>query len=411
MMKLMVIVVLVAISSQMSSALPSGTHEEDDYDFGESNRAFAAAVYKELSKSEPSNFLTCPLSVQTVMALTSLGAKGDTATEITRGLKLPSNQKLLKTIFRHLMPQLRGNEFYSLTSANKLFVNHNFKLKQAYQDVARYIFDADVDTVDFSLNYEAARDINDWVQDKTNNKIQEIISPEDLLKETKLVLANALHFKGKWQYPFDPVDTIKRPFYSEHKEPHNVDMMQLTDFFNYYENEELDAKFLELPYQGHDVSMVFVLPNKVDGLKRLEHRMEEVLQDQPFKKQHVRIQIPKFSMETTIKYKKILQDLGIDKVFTEHADLSDITPDNNLQVNTVIQKTFINVTETGTEAAAATASGVITLSIPPADRVAKLHFVADHPFLMCVLLRQQAEHPRSVKMPLFVGRFSAPSTF
>ncbi|KAJ8939781.1 hypothetical protein NQ314_010985 [Rhamnusium bicolor] len=148
----------------------------------------------------------------------------------------------------------------------------------------------------------------------------------------------------------------KKNFFKTKDDVVEVDTMHQVEYLNYYENPTLNAKFLELPYKGGDISMVIVLPNETEGLSRLEQNIEQLLQPQPFTKERVDVDLPKFTIETEIKFIPILENLGIRKVFNTGADLSGLSStDKNLYVSDVIQKAFINVTETGTEAAAATA--------------------------------------------------------
>ncbi|KAG5861742.1 hypothetical protein JTB14_013348 [Gonioctena quinquepunctata] len=220
-----------------------------------------------------------------------------------------------------------------------------------------------VENVNFVENEAAAKTINGWVEDHTQKRIQNLIDPQIISGDTKMVLVNALYFKGEWQNPFSIDDTASRKFHKPKGDTVNIDMMEQTETFSYYECPKVNAKFLEMRYQGANVSMVFVLPNEIEGLATLEQNMEEIMKPQPLVATRLTVQIPKFEMETKIGMIPILEKLGIRRIFGAE----------------VVQKAFVNVNEAGTEAAAATAVAIeyysLNEGVPPTK-----HFIADHPF-------------------------------
>jgi serpin B len=325
-------------------------------EFTTGNNLFTAALYKEVLKENQGNFLVSPFSIETVLALTHSGAKDETAYEIRAGLRLPNSTEKTEAVYATLLPTLKGNDKYALHTANKIYVKDGYPLKEDFKNKASTVFQSGIENIEFTQKVDAANAINSWVGKQTNNKIQNLIDPNILGPDTRIILINALYFKGKWVYPFESDSTIKRDFYKTAKDVVQVDMMHNTDVYNYYESPELKAKFLEMPYEGDDLSMIIVLPNEKEGLAALESQIEKVFAAPRFTQERVSVSLPKFTVENKIQLKKILQNLGINKAFSDEADLSGLAgKKGDLAISDVIQKAFINVTETGTEAAAATA--------------------------------------------------------
>ncbi|XP_068910462.1 serine protease inhibitor 3/4-like isoform X3 [Tenebrio molitor] len=369
-------------------------------EFTTGNNLFTAALYKEVLKENQGNFLVSPFSIETVLALTHSGAKDETAYEIRAGLRLPNSTEKTEAVYATLLPTLKGNDKYALHTANKIYVKDGYPLKEDFKNKASTVFQSGIENIEFTQKVDAANTINSWVGKQTNNKIQNLIDPNILGPDTRIILINALYFKGKWVYPFESDSTIKRDFYKTAKDVVQVDMMHNTDVYNYYESPELKAKFLEMPYEGDDLSMVIVLPNEKEGLAALESQIENVFAAPRFTQERVSVSLPKFTVENKIQLKKILQNLGINKAFSDEADLSGLAgKKGDLAISDVIQKAFINVTETGTEAAAATAViGVDRIGFFGPPYV--FYFDVDHPFLFYIVLKEN--------LILFSGRVTNP---
>lgn len=158
--------------------------------------------------------------------------------------------------------------------------------------------------------------INKWVADKTKDKIQDIVNEQVITPDSRLVLVNALYFSGFWQTPFNKYATKRGPFYINEKDSTEVDTMFVTDTYRYYECSRLNAKFLEMDYEGGDISMTIVLPNERNGLAALEARLPEVFEDRNFTYERVNVLLPKFTIESTIQFNPILQNVSFRRVST-----------------------------------------------------------------------------------------------
>ncbi|GLV39956.1 Serpin 42Dd [Carabus blaptoides fortunei] len=368
------------------------------YDLGKSTRLFASKVYQKLA-DQPGNLLISPLSVQTVLGLTQTGANGTTLEQMAAALDLPRDPQHVEWLFRNAQTSLNKKRSITLSSANKVYVRDNIKLSQNFQNSAVH-FGAEVASFDPAASEATANEINGWVERKTHDKIKDIVKPTDITTDTAMLLINALYFKGQWEYPFEPVATTKQAFMLNEQESVPVDMMYVSGTFGYVENAELDAKFLEMFYTDEDFSMTIILPNKIEGLKNITANIEPYLAQKVKQYEYdygseVVVTLPKFKVEGEVQFKNVLEELGMTEAFA-NADLSGLTESTvPLQISKVVQKTFIDVNESGTEAAAATVAILVDRIVGGNPKT----FIANHPFLF--VLRQ-----RSTGVVLFLGRYT-----
>ncbi|XP_066151205.1 antitrypsin-like, partial [Euwallacea fornicatus] len=267
---------------------------------------------------------------------------------------------------------------FQLSSANKLFVNNGFQILDSFKKRAIENYDADIENIDFAKRVEAAQKINRWVEERTNNKISNIVNPNNIDDSIRLLLVNALHFKGTWENKFLYVN--KGTFYITKTNTKEVDMMHKEESFRYYESPTLKAKFLELPYHGNNIAMTIVLPDEIEGLAALEKDIYPLLKPQNLEYEHVFVTLPSFLVESNYDLTLILHRLGLKKVFSDSADLSGISSEP-LTVSQVIQKAFINVTKSGTEAAAATIVYFKSEYLPPP---AEFSFIVNRWFMYAI---------------------------
>ena len=365
--------------------------------FLKGNKAFTADVYTEIAKTTKTNFIASPLSVQIILALARLGARGKTAQELSTALRIPDNVADIEKTFEEITPRLRKSDAYSLASANKIYVKDGLKLNQNYKDSAVKIFQAEIENINF-LNSETISKINAWIAQNTFNKIQDAIAPNSFNKLTQSLLVNTLYFKGSWDHAFNKIQTGLKPFFLSSTEETEATTMQTSDNFKYAINDDLKAEFLEMHYRGSDISMTIVLPHDTDGLSSIESRLSEVFNDQDYYETEVYVQIPKFKTSSTIQFTSILQNLGIKEGFQNSADFTEmgVTPHSLFKISSILQKALIEVDEEGTVAAAATSVMMIR---PMVGRI-PVNFIANHPFLY--FLKSE-----SVGV-LFVGRYVNP---
>lgn len=341
------------ISLFLASILALANCDAPLKEFANGNLKFTARLYNEIVKEKPNqNFIFSPFSIEVILALTRAGAKGLSREQLTTALNLPS-EEVTEAALKQFLPVLRqSSEHLQLSTANKMYVAKNLRILDSFQNTAVNSFGAGIENVDFSQKDQAVKLINQWVEDQTNNKIKNLVSRDVIDESTRLLLINALHFKGTWLYEFSK-KVLKEKFYTSKTQSKQVDMMSVEETFRYYESPTLNAKFLELPYVGGNISMTVVLPNEIEGLSALENNLEQLLTPQDLDYQRVAVKLPSFLIESEYPLKSILQRLGLTSIFEDAADFSGIS-ETPLKVSQVVQKAFINVTTSGTEAAAAT---------------------------------------------------------
>lgn len=238
------------------------------------------------------------------------GAGGQTREEMLKGLKYPAgySENEVAKHFEQFTASVRKTN--GLKIANKIYVMKGYNTKQTFRDVAVKSFNSDAQDLDFAQNQESAGIINAWVEDKTNNKIKDLIAADSLDADTRMVLVNAIYFKGFWTYQFDPKQTYKSSFYLNDVDTVEVDFMRVKKHFKYGFLEKLDATALELPYKDSDITMLIILPNKKTGLSDLESKLNTIDLSEITRSmysQEVNVEIPKFKIEFDIELNEPLQ--------------------------------------------------------------------------------------------------------
>ncbi|MGB9787481.1 MAG: serpin family protein [Dictyoglomus turgidum] len=366
------------------------------------NNLFGLNLYQKLTIKEGGNIFISPYSISSALAMTYAGASGNTKKQMSEVLyfNLPDDE--LHFAFSKLNSILNTPKSdFQLAIANSLWGQINYPFQEDFLDLVKKYYSAGFNLVDFvdEINREKARnEINKWVEDRTNQKIRELIHKEDLNPMTRLVLVNAIYFKGKWKYTFNKEETREMPFFLNENKTLKVSMMHQINEFNYYEDKNLQA--IELPYSGNELSMVVILP-KERNLSKIEKNLTyDMLNSisRSMEKEKVDLYIPRFKIEKRYILNEALMKLGMTDAFIDMlADFSGMTEDKDLYISKVIHQSFIEVNEEGTEAAAATAVIMSGKSIGLGPKV----FKADHPFLFFII-------HKPTNTILFMGRFIEP---
>ena len=378
---------------------------------GEATNKFALDLHKCLANDDRfvnDNLFYSPASLLIALAMTSYGARGNTAAEIMKVLHVASvSSPDLNKSMKKFIDTLNGasDESNKLLTANRLFVEKSFEILKAFKEGTREFYDAELAMVDYITDVEKAREeINRWVEEKTNDKIKDLIPPGMLSSDTRLTLVNAIYFKGLWLDQFKKEGTHSGSFFGSQNEEIKVQMMHQEADFKYFVSEQLACQVLEMPYIGKKMSMVIFLPNETQGLAKLEKKMtcdnlRESLSLLDASVDEVDVFLPKFKLTQQFDLNDILSKMGAKEMFIPcKADLSGIS-DAPLFVSKVVHKAFVEVNEEGTEAAAATAVGIALMCMP----LPKPVFKADHPFLFLI------RHNESGAI-LFLGRLLKPTS-
>jgi len=367
-----------------------------EFDSAESINQLTFDLYKNLS-GENGNLFLSPYSISSALAMVYGGARGETANQMEVTLHF-GGQGVTHPAFSHLRRKLNGIQEQGqiqLSVANSLWPQEDYTFLADYMALTKEFYGSEIEPIDFKRETEEARlRINNWAEAKTMDRIRNLIPPGMLDSTTRLVLANAIYFKGNWAAQFNPKATRSAPFTLTDGRSVDVSMMMQKGNFRLAHMTNFQA--LELPYEGKDLSMLILLPSEADGLSALEKSVSpETLSGLEFNEQELMVFLPKFKLESEFALGSILSTMGMPLAFSDQADLSGMDGSRSLYLGAVVHKAFVELNEKGTEAAAATAGGVFGTSIPPM-------FEANHPFLF--LIRENA-----TGTILFIGRVADPS--
>jgi serpin B len=373
-------------------------------DLAESNNHFTIDLFKQIeSKSE--NIVYSPYSISNVLAMTYSGAATETAEQMSEVLYFPPPAKVEKASW-DLKKLILSNDTLPGTEinlANAIWAQKDFDFLPQYLDKIEKWYDAPLTIMDFTRDdsREKSRvEINNWVEENTREKIKDLIGPGVLAANTRMVLTNAIYFNGKWMWPFDKNLTSPSIFHVSSQESVRTEFMHLNKTLPYYEDEEIQA--VRFPYRGERLSMTILLPKSIEAWKMISQvlnndRLDRV--ESQFTDTELSVSLPKFTLELKLNLKNELSSMGMNLAFERGADFSGMTGEKNLYIDEVIHMAFIEVSENGTEAAAATAA---IISLKSALREDPVIFNADHPFLYLIRDHQSGSI-------IFMGRLVRPS--
>lgn len=392
----------------------------------DSNTRFALNLYSQLA-TRSGNLFFSPYSISTCFAMLYAGASGNTERQMSEVLGFGTNQQQFSSLFGQLQAAIETDQATNaveLNVANALWLQEGFPFLPAFLQTAANQYQANIGQADFLTDAsDVTGEINNWVAQETQNKIQNIIPPGYINQNTVLVLANAIYFLGAWTIPFEETNTTTQPFYLSSATLVQAPLMRLplaqavggngqpaNVTFNYMQSYPMgqgpassnDFQAIELPYGSNQLSMVILLPSQVDGLGRLEQQLSPAFLSNVLGRmtpREVEIFLPRFTVESSFDLGNALAAMGMTDAFTPFvADFSGIDGARDLFVSFVLHKAWGRVNEAGTEAAAATVIGIST-SVAFGAPV----FRADHPFLFLIRDTQTGS-------ALFLGRLSNPSS-
>jgi len=383
----------------------------------EANNTFAADLYAKLAAKEGNLFFS-PNSIETALVMTYAGARGKTAGQMAAVLHIgagdewvPSGFGVGHSAFGAFLKDLNAEKGpdgkprgYQLSVANALWGQKGYAFLPAFLNLVKTNYGAGLSEVDFVKDAEGARKtINAWVEKETRDKIKDLIQPNVLRDDTRLVLTNAIYFKSNWasEY-FRKEHTKDEPFSTAPDKKITAPMMHAWGHFPYAASDAFQA--VKIAYKGYDLAMIVLLPKKVDGLAALEKSLTPDLVKGLKWTQNdmVDLSLPKFKMTEAFELAPTLAAMGMAEAFSvTAADFSGMTGKRELFISNVIHKAFVDVNEEGTEAAAATAVVIARMSAP-AEPEPPVVFKADHPFLFLI------RHEKSGAI-LFMGRLADPT--
>lgn len=403
-----------AIAKRQVANIYNGTNtmgihvsDDDDDDFvpyqGERFNVFDWILFRAIGKANRGNILLSPISVKMALVLLYEGAQDQTAHELAGVMQLPVSRSATRDRFSSILRSLKmACPEYSLDIGTRLYVDSEISTRQRYAAIVKTFYGVDLINANLSDTRLLTEDVNAWVKNVTKGNIGRLIEDENTLKDSVMLVANALFFKGMWrrQY-FSPTNTHLGKFHTSTNETVDVPFMNTFNRFYYSESSELDSKILRLPYDGHKFAMYLILPNSLNGI---DHLMKEInpfiltrhvwlMQELP-----VEVTIPKFKFDFTSHMEPFLRELGIRDIFDDTASLTGIAKtkrtSRRLMVSDVLQKTGIEVNENGTSAYAAT-------GIQIGNKISDQTFYANRPFVFYI-------EDESTGTILYIGKISNP---
>ncbi|XP_038210492.1 antichymotrypsin-2-like [Zerene cesonia] len=423
--------ILLSFVNEMSNSLAVKEPETADHnsrdDFDRGNGNFTAAfLYSGIDESPNSSIITSPFSVLFLLAQLALYAKGTSYEQLANLLNIKSRNEI-RSIVPDYLDDINSQQNVTLQLAEKVYGNVQFPFKKSFKRDTRLVFHAEAENLDFSDPIQAANSINSWIASETNNLVKDLISPSVLSQNTRLVLTDAIYFKGDWQTPFNAKMTKLKDFYINESITVSVNMMNQINTFNYGNLDSINAKVLQLFYKSSNVSFVAILPNKGQDVLTIAQKFKSSCFDfkedviNKLKSRKVNVSLPLIDTETTTDLEEILKKTsvkyvqkvallltqqsqpnnqnGVTEIFDP--DTSDLTgilkQAQKLYVSSAVQKAKIIVNESGSEAAAGNAFIIGLTSVQ--HEAQPEEFNANTPFVYYILFKYT---------PIFAGFYSGP---
>ena len=408
---ILVVTVIVLKSTQESSflAYTCVSTDTENYKLSSSSNLFDLKLFHEILAESTANLILSSQSVASVLAMLMLAANGDTFTELSQTLTLPcgenetDNLQVYLEAFKDAHESLQVGSAIKLESANRMYIDNQYSLNSLYEFKSNEYLSSKPEKVDFAQNPDVARgQINHWVESKTNQKIKDFLPLGSVGANTKIVLVNAIYFKGKWLSQFDASATNETgEFFQASGESIEAPMMYLQADLRSVTYQNVDI--VKLPYEGGRLSMYILKPSDGYDLSTAQDLLTQKLEFDEILDEKVmtELYLPKFKIESSYELRGTLQNMGLSLIFdASNADLTglNVNPEEkSLHVDKVMQKAFIEVNEEGTEAAAATGILMKTASV----RIPQKSVIINRPFLFFIRDHQTG-------LNLFSGRIMYP---
>ncbi len=396
-------ILILLLAFFMAAAVPKRRLQSPSY-YAQKNNKFAFDLYQKVTQKTHGNIFFSPYSISAALTMTYAGADGGTADEMAKTMHFDVNEPYFHYGYGAYSKKVSDNaaDNVELTIANQLWGEKNYGLQDDFVSINKQAYQADFKLVDFVGQPDKERlVINKWIADQTNDRIKDLLGEGSITTDTRLVLTNAIYFKGDWLSEFEERQTREREFNVSVTKKIETPFMHSSSSLAYWENK--DMQMVMLPYKGEKQSMVVVLPKDPANMPLIEQQManSQMTKAITAKKTPVNLAIPKFKFSVNLGVKKYLQTMGMKEAFTPGANFSKMTPSNDLWISDVVHKAFIEIDEKGSEAAAATAVIMTVESTMPDDVEIPKEFTADHPFLIYIV-------DNETRAILFMGRVAKP---
>ncbi|HZJ74885.1 MAG TPA: serpin family protein [Perlabentimonas sp.] len=361
---------------------------------------FALEAYKQFADKDNKNIFFSPISINMAIGITYAGAKGETEEQMASVFNFPKNSRKFHKNMGALQKNIMGkaSEKVEISLTNQLWADENYKFKCLYLRKAKKCYNAPVKNLDFYSHLNESRiTINNWVEEQTKKRIKNLLPKGSLSKETEMVITNTIYFKGQWENQFIKTNTQNEDFTIIGGEKIKTPTMNATTKLNMYQGDDL--KLIEIPYADKQFSMLVLLPDERTSLASIEKKLSiETLNHYTslMTELDVRLALPKFKFDKSYKLKQTLSEMGMPLAFSNTADFTGMSKKKDLKIDEVFHKAFIEVSEEGTEAAAATAVVIVRKT-----SVISNEFRANRPFMFFIRENESGNI-------LFLGRITNP---
>jgi serpin B len=358
------------------------------------NSTFAVDLFHELSAETDKNILYSPYGISEILAMTYAGAGGSTARQMAETLHFDLPQDSLHRSFNEIDHMLaergkgaegRDDEGFRLTINNALWGQEGFEIRNAFTELLAEYYEVDLAHLDFAENpYEACDTVNDWINEKTEGRIPQMLSPVTLSSSTKLILTNVVYLNTAWESPFMPGLTKIQDFYLINGSSVRIPMMHQTNDYLYFEDDTCQAA--AFPYEENEISMIVFLP-KEGEFETFQKALTYKTLDRyitTMNEQTVILTMPKLEFDSKNELKQTLMNMGMEEAFSTKADFSGMSPHPGLFIGRLVQKSFIKVDEKGTEATSAVTEVIVTSPPPEENRPEPVIMTIDRPFIFLI---------------------------
>ncbi|XP_059168021.1 leukocyte elastase inhibitor-like [Physella acuta] len=354
------------------------------------NNKFALDLFKILyDGNQNQNTFVSPFSISVALAMTHLGAREETAQGMAKALRWETDDETkLHEQFQAYVTQLQTpNDQYQLSTANRIYIEKSYAVLDEFKNKTKKYYNAEPVSCDFKTDADNQRlHMNRWVSEQTQNRVNDLLAPGIVNEVTRMLIVNAIYFKGLWERKFDEAKTKLSPFKVKPGLTKDVHMMSIKHEYSTTVSSELGCTAVEIPYKGRKLSMVVILPSEDFGLQNLVHtltneKLNSLLATLSSSKREVQLSLPKFEVTSSVELKEPLCTLGMAQAFDgSRANFTGISSTPGLSLQAAVHRAYVKVTEEGTEAAAATSAAVVVavcLRLPCVVNV-------DHPFMFLI---------------------------
>uniref|UniRef100_A0A0K0EBJ8 SERPIN domain-containing protein n=1 Tax=Strongyloides stercoralis TaxID=6248 RepID=A0A0K0EBJ8_STRER len=351
--------------------------------------SLALNISKEINKINEDSFVYSPISLILSLVLLLSGSRGETEGQIKNFISPTFSKNEIFNYYSAVYNKLSDDDlFVTLKAFNKGFLTEEYEIKNEYKDFIENYFNGSIEQISFCDVPHSIEKINNIVNKETNGSISKVIEANDINSNMKFILLSALYFKGDWHVKFEETDTQVAPFFTSPNSSKEIYLMSLEDKFNYFENDAF--QMIQLPYIGKNMKMIIVLPKTKfihDNFIKEHLSLNDI--EYGFnnsRKIFIKVMIPKFDIATTVNFTPILKNLGIIDAFNDlTSNFNGISSNSSLYLDDVKQKAKIEVTETGTKAAAITSIKLTLFSGAEINNGEVKVFRADHAFSFYII--------------------------